>query len=69
MCFALKRTTQAKAAKKAEAAAFWKKAYEAKLRAEHGWRLGFVEGKVPEELMVEKRTKYQKWHVLVYWPI
>ena len=34
-------SARAEAAKKAAKAAFWKKAYEAKLRAEHGWRLGF----------------------------
>ena len=59
-------TARRQAAKEATQAKFWQKAYEAMLRAEHGWRMNFAnmpgepEKPVPEELMVEMRTQYQK---------
>ena len=50
----------AKPARKEKAAAFWSKAYEAKLRVEHSLRFS-------EDMLVEMRLKQQKWQVLVYW--
>ena len=51
-------TAKAELARKEKTAAFWSRAYEAKVRAEHG---SFFN----EELLIEKRPKYQKWQVLV----
>ena len=53
-------TVKAKLAAKAQSAAMWKKAYDAKVRAEHGHKFS-------EEMLVETRPKMQKWQVLVYW--